>query len=208
MLGDAEALTFWGGPLDREGARHWIERNLARYEADGFGRCAVIMLETGELVGDCGLITTAVEGQPEVELGWIVRRAHWGKGIATEAAAAWRDFAFDTVGLERIVSMINAENTASRRVAEKLGMTVEREALWGDLPHLMYSLTAGDQVGRLREAGPRSGHVDRIPLGDNRRARAARKTRASDAPRGPQWESSPPIFMRQGPWPRSITALL
>ena len=149
--------TFWGGPLDRNGARHWIERNLARYEADGFGRCAVILLATRELVGDCGLITTVVEGQPEVELGWIVRRAHWGKGIATEAAAAWREFAFDTVGLERIVSMISAENVASRRVAEKLGMSVEREALWGDLPHLMYSLRAGDRVGHLRAAAPRSG---------------------------------------------------
>jgi RimJ/RimL family protein N-acetyltransferase len=159
ILGDAEALTFWGGPLDREGARHWIERHLARYEADGFGRCAVIMRAARELVGDCGLITTVVEGQPEVELGWIVRRSQWGNGIATEAAAAWRDFAFDTVGLERIVSMISAENIASRRVAEKLGMSVEREAQWGDLPHLMYSLTAGDRVGRLREALPRSGHV-------------------------------------------------
>jgi len=152
LLGDAEALTFWGGPLDREGTRHWIERNLARYEADGFGRCAVTLLATRELVGDCGLITTVVEGQPVVELGWIVRRSQWGKGIATESAAAWRDFAFETAGLERIVSMVNAENVASRRVAEKLGMTVVREALWGDLPHLMYSLGAGDRVGRLRDA--------------------------------------------------------
>jgi ribosomal-protein-alanine N-acetyltransferase len=81
-----------------------------------------------------------VEGRPEVELGWIVRRPHRGGGIANEAGAAWRDFAFDTLGLERIVSMISAENTASRRLAEKLGMTVEREALWGDPPHLMYSV--------------------------------------------------------------------
>jgi RimJ/RimL family protein N-acetyltransferase len=156
MLGDAEALTYWGAPLDREGARRWIERNLARYEADGFGRCAVILQATGELVGDCGLITTVVEDQPEVELGWIVRRSHWGMGIATEAGAAWRDHAFDSLGRERIVSMISAQNSASRRVAEKLGMSVEREAMWGDLPHLMYSLSAGDRAGR-REAGIQTG---------------------------------------------------
>lgn len=146
MLGDAEALRLWGGPLDREEARRWIERNVSRYETDGFGRCAVILRATKELVGDCGLITTMVEEQPEVELGWIVRRPHWGTGIATEAAAAWRDFAFGTVGLRRIVSMISAENVASRRVAEKLGMAVEREAMWGDLPHLMYSLTVAKRV--------------------------------------------------------------
>jgi len=142
LLGDAEALVLWGGPLDREGSRDWIERNLARYERDGFGRCAVVWRETRELIGDCGLVSTEVEGRPEIELGWIVRRSHWGRGIATEAGAAWRDHAFDVLGLERIVSMISERNVASRRVAEKLGFTVEREASWGGLPHLMYSMRA------------------------------------------------------------------
>jgi RimJ/RimL family protein N-acetyltransferase len=139
LLGDAEGLTLWGEPLDREGARRWIERNLARYEADGFGRCAVVLRHTRQLVGDCGLIRTEVEGVAEVELGWIVRRAEWGKGIATEAALAWRDHGFTQFDLHRIVSMVSAENVASRRVAEKLGMTIERTAVWGGAPMLMYA---------------------------------------------------------------------
>ena len=139
LLGDAEALAHWGDPLDREGARRWIERNLARYEADGFGRCAVVLRGTGRLVGDCGLIRTEVEGGSEVELGWIVRKADWGKGIATEAAQAWRDHAFTRLGLRRIVSLVSAENVPSRRVAEKLGMTVQRTAVWGGAPMLMYA---------------------------------------------------------------------
>lgn len=145
MLGDAEALTHWGPPLSREESRSWIERNLRRYENDGFGRCAVVLRSTGELVGDCGLIRTLVEDRPEVELGWIVCQAHQVKGIATEAATAWRDYAFDTLGLERIVSMVSEKNIASRRVAEKLGMAVEREAMWGDLLHLMYSVHRNTQ---------------------------------------------------------------
>lgn len=140
LLGDAEALAYWGAPLDRDGARAWIERNIARYERDGFGRCAVIWRATGELVGDCGLVRTEVEGAPEVELGWIVRHDHWGRGIATEAGAAWRDYAFELAGLDRIVSMISEVNLASRRVAEKLGMSLERPAEWGGEPMLMYSL--------------------------------------------------------------------
>ncbi len=139
LLGDAEALALWGDPLDREGARDWIARNLARYAADGFGRCAVVLRATGELVGDCGLIRTTVEGVPEVELGWIVRRSHWGQGLATEAAVAWREYAFGVLALERIVSMVPEQNAASRRVAEKLGMGVERTAVWGGEPMLMYS---------------------------------------------------------------------
>ena len=141
LLGDAEALVLWGDVLDREGTRAWIERNLGRYASHGFGRCAVIWRETGELIGDCGLIPTIVEDEEVVELGWITRRSFWGKGVATEAGAAWRDYGFGVLGLERIVSMISAVNPASRRVAEKLGFTVEREAMWGDEgPFLMYSM--------------------------------------------------------------------
>lgn len=143
LLGDADALALWGDPLDRAGSLAWIERNMARYEADGFGRCAVVLRETGELVGDCGLVRTTVEGVPEVELGWIVRGSHQGRGVATEAGATWRDHAFDELGLDRIVSMVSERNPASRRVAEKLGMTVERTAIWGDAPMLMYSLRRG-----------------------------------------------------------------
>jgi [ribosomal protein S5]-alanine N-acetyltransferase len=141
LLGDAEALALWGEPLDREGARSWTERNLARYEQHGFGRCAMVLRATGELVGDCGLIPTEVEGANEIELGWIVARAHWGRGLATEAATAWRDLAFGGLGLHRIVSMVSEQNLASRRVAEKLGMTIEREAVWGGHPMLMYVAT-------------------------------------------------------------------
>ena len=144
LLGDAEALVLWGEPLDRDGARAWIQRNQDRYLAHGFGRCAVLLRATGELVGDCGLIRTVIEDAEEVELGWIVRRSHWGSGIATEAGTAWRDYAFDVLGLERIVSMISEANPASRRVAEKLGMKIEREAMWGGLPHLMYSVRRPD----------------------------------------------------------------
>lgn len=145
LLGDAEALTLWGAPLDRDGSLAWIERNRERYRTHGFGRCGVVERETGELIGDCGLIPTEVEGTPEVELGWIVRRSRWGRGIASEAAEAWRDHAFDVLGLDRIVSMVSERNPASRRVAEKLGMTVEREAVWGDSPMLMYALRAADR---------------------------------------------------------------
>lgn len=148
LLGDPEALRLWGEPLDREGAQAWIERNIARYAAYGFGRCAVIWRDTGELVGDCGLIPTVVEGVDEIELGWITRRSYWGRGIATEAGAAWRDHGLGRLGLRRIVSMVSPRNAASRRIAEKLGFTVEREAMWADEgPFLIYVIGEGRPVG-------------------------------------------------------------
>jgi len=141
MMGDPVGMAAWPAPLTYEESRSWIERNLARYETDGFGRCAVVWRERGELVGDAGLISTVVEETPEIELGWVVRHDLWGRGVATEAGAAWRDFAFDVLGLERIVSMIDEANAPSRRVAEKLGMSLERPALWGEDTMLMYSLS-------------------------------------------------------------------
>lgn len=140
VYGDADALRFWGPPPTREEIRARIERNRERLDADGFARWAIVVRRSGELVGDAGLSRTDVEGIEEIELGWVVRPDRWGLGYATEAGAAWRDRAFGPLGLRRIVSMIRAENLASRRVAEKLGMAVEREALWNDAPHLMYVL--------------------------------------------------------------------
>src|SRR5262245_61723002 len=114
LLGDAEALALWGDPLDRDGARSWIEGSQQMYESVSMGRCAIVWRETGELIGDCGLVPTTVEGKPEIELGWIVRRHIWGRGVATEAGAAWRDHAFVVLGLTRIISMVSEQNVASR----------------------------------------------------------------------------------------------
>ncbi|HEY3265240.1 MAG TPA: GNAT family N-acetyltransferase [Actinomycetota bacterium] len=140
VFDDGELLRFWGPPLDRDAVRERIASNRARFEADDFARWAIVLWASGELVGDAGLTRTDVEGVEEVELGWVVRRDHGGRGIATEAGGAWRDHAFGRLGLDRIVSMISPENAASRRVAEKLGMSIEREAFWNDAPHLMYVL--------------------------------------------------------------------
>lgn len=83
-----------------------------------------------------------VEGREEVELGWHVKRSHWGRGIAPEAAAACRDHAFGALGLERLISLIRPENIPSRRVAEKIGMTVDGEVAYGSMgwPHLVYAI--------------------------------------------------------------------
>lgn len=142
ILGDPVGMVTMGGAFDLDGTRSWIERNLQRQQQDGFSRYAVILGATGELVGDCGLITTSVEGESKLELGWIVDAGLRRQGIATEAATAWRNHAFGDLGVAGIVSMIDEENTPSRRVAEKIGMSVERTALWGDgLPYLMYAMS-------------------------------------------------------------------
>jgi ribosomal-protein-alanine N-acetyltransferase len=97
------------------------------YRANGFGLWVAVLEDSGEFAGECGLTVQEVEGKNEVEIGYLFPRRFWGRGLATEAARAARDHGFHTLGYERLVSLIDPGNLASRRVAEKVGLTMERE---------------------------------------------------------------------------------
>jgi RimJ/RimL family protein N-acetyltransferase len=88
---------------------------------------AVEELESGALVGQIGLLFP--EGWPDLEVGWVVARPHWGKGYAPEAGRASMKWAQDKLGADHVVSLIADDNERSARVAEKLGMAVEGRAL-------------------------------------------------------------------------------
>ncbi|MET0843808.1 MAG: GNAT family N-acetyltransferase [Mycetocola sp.] len=79
----------------------------------------------GEFVGDCGLTWQAVNGRPQLEVGYHVRAELQGLGYATEAAAACRVFATDVLEAAHLVAIIHPDNTASKRVAEKIGLEFE-----------------------------------------------------------------------------------
>jgi [ribosomal protein S5]-alanine N-acetyltransferase len=143
MLGDPETMRYYPRPYTREEARGFVERNAARYLANGLGVWVLEDRESGVFVGDCGLAVSLVEGIAEVEIMWHVVRERWRQGIATEAATAVRDYAFSALGLRRLISLVRPVNTPSRGVAEKLGMKIEREAIYADLPHLIYAQAPG-----------------------------------------------------------------
>ncbi|MET8772195.1 GNAT family N-acetyltransferase [Streptomyces sp. NPDC004658] len=111
----------------RDGIRAW-ERE---WESAGFGLFAVEVRATGELAGFTGLSVPHYlpEVLPAVEVGWRLGRAHWGRGLATEAAEAAVRFGFEERGLERIVSITQAGNHASERITAKLGMSLVRETV-------------------------------------------------------------------------------
>jgi RimJ/RimL family protein N-acetyltransferase len=123
LLGDAEVMAFYPAPKSREEAQAWIDGNLRNYAEHGHGLWVVETLE-GEFVGDCGLTWQPVNGTPRLEVGYHVRAALQGRGYASEAAAACRDFARDVLGASELVAIIHPENAASRRVAEKIGLTL------------------------------------------------------------------------------------
>ena len=139
VLGDPVAMEFYPAPLTREGVEGWIRKNLERYERDGYGKNAMVLKASGELIGDCGCTRQLVEEREQVEIGYNVRRNLWGNGYATEAARACMDYAFDQLGEQRVISMIRPGNLSSRRVAEKNGLVCEKVIFWRDYDHCIYA---------------------------------------------------------------------
>jgi len=142
ILSDPKTMHYYPAPLDRAGVADWIQRNRTRYAKDGHGLWAMTLHSTGELIGDCGLVRQSVDEVDEIEIGYHVRRDLWGQGFASEAARACRDYGFATLGVERLISLVRPENLASRRVAEKTGMTIWKEVMWANLLHCVYAIQA------------------------------------------------------------------
>ena len=134
-----------------------IDVYYARY---GFGLWATIDKETGEFIGRCGLLPWKVlEGQDgdvaltnagdgadgpagiEVEVAYLLAKEYWGRGLGTEAAQAIVDYAFERLQMKRVICLFDPENQASRKVAEKAGLTFERNVEVDGEPSPLYSIS-------------------------------------------------------------------
>jgi RimJ/RimL family protein N-acetyltransferase len=107
------------------------------------GLWATIDKETGKFIGRCGLLPWIIEGQQEVEVAYTISREYWGQGLGTEVARGILQYGFETLNLSRLICLIDPENRASQKVAEKIGMTLEKrvDGIGGvNLPTLIYSI--------------------------------------------------------------------
>jgi RimJ/RimL family protein N-acetyltransferase len=137
VFGDAEVMRFGDGIHTKEWVEEWLHTCLVHYyETWGFGPYAVVLQSSEEVIGYCGLFYFPdVNGKPEVEIGYRLRRSTWGKGYATEAARAIRDYAFHTLSIRRLIALIDTANTESLRVAEKIGMQYEGKVMFEGYTH-------------------------------------------------------------------------
>ena len=104
------------------------------------GLWATIHKESNQFIGRCGLLPWTIEGQPEVEVAYLLAKEYWGNGLATEAAQAIIQYGFEQLQLSRLICLIDRENQASIRVAMKVGMTFEKEGEDDKGPFLLYSI--------------------------------------------------------------------
>ena len=150
-IGDTDAMlriftdtlviaSFGIPPFDRSQMNQWIQRNLAHQDEYGYGLFSVILKSNSLLIGDCGLEHRDIEGEMVAELGYDFLSDYWHRGLATEAASAVRDYAFVKLRLPRLVSLIRVGNDASKRVAERVGMTLMSELTHHGIKYWKYGI--------------------------------------------------------------------
>jgi len=143
-LQDEEVMYAWEHAYTDDEVREGMEKQFQSYVKHGFGIWAVILKESGELIGQCGLSMQPCEDTEVLEVGYIFQKKHWHKGYATEAAIACKEYAFNKLKVPEVFSLIRDTNIASQNVAKRNGMSLVgkyvktyREV---DMPHLIFSV--------------------------------------------------------------------
>jgi RimJ/RimL family protein N-acetyltransferase len=126
LLSDPEVMAYYERPKTRDEAAAWIDWNRRLYAEHGFGLWLLRLRTTGSFVGDCGLTPQVIDNECSIEVGYHLVPAMQGHGYAVEAATACRDYAANVLGLDRLVAIVDPANHPSQRVAERIGLAVER----------------------------------------------------------------------------------
>ena len=122
VLADSDIMQHYPYTFDEKRVQNWITRNKERYEIFGFGLWAVVLKETGEMIGDCGLTMQNINGTIKPEIGYHVAKVHQRRGYAKEAAKACRDWTFRNTPFNILYSYMKATNVPSAATAMANGM--------------------------------------------------------------------------------------
>ncbi|MDF2882134.1 MAG: guaA3 [Clostridiaceae bacterium] len=144
ILQDKDVMYAYEHAFDDDEAQEWLDRQIMRYNQYGFGLWAVILKDTGEMIGQCGLTMQDCNNRQVLEVGYLFQKAFWHKGYASEGAIACKEYAFEVLNADEVFSIIRDTNIASQNVAKRNGMTVTEGFIkhyYGvDMPHLVFSI--------------------------------------------------------------------
>ncbi|MHC9510417.1 GNAT family N-acetyltransferase [Kangiella sp. M94] len=135
---DITRYLFSGKPMSEHDAWRSMATMAGHWMLNGYGQWALEEKSSGQFVGRAGLIKP--EGWPAIEAGWVLHKRAWGKGYATEAGRAVIGYGFETLNQERIISMIQPDNTPSIKVAERLGESFNKKITLFGIDALEYAI--------------------------------------------------------------------
>lgn len=143
ILQDEDTMYAYNGAFSDDEVQEWLDRQIHRYQKWNFGLWAVILKETDEMIGQCGLTMQPWKDKEVLEIGYLFERLYWHKGYAIEAAAACKKYAFEVLKADEVCSIIRDTNTASQNVAVRNGMAVvdtwTKHYRGVDMPHFRYA---------------------------------------------------------------------
>lgn len=122
IMQDKQTMYAYEGAFSDIEVQEWLDRQIFRYQKWGFGLWAVILKETDEMIGQCGLTMQPWKDREVLEIGYLFQRLFWHKGYAVEAANACKTYAFEILNENEVCSIIRDTNTASQNVAVRNGM--------------------------------------------------------------------------------------
>ena len=149
ILQDPEVMYAYEHAFSDEEVSDWLNRQLSRYEEYGhrFGLYAVVLKETGEMIGQTGLTLQECDGEQMLEVGYLFKKRYWHQGYAIEAASACKKYAFEILNQPEVVSIIRDNNFPSQNVAKRNGMkpvkTFVKHYYGVDMPHILYCVKRG-----------------------------------------------------------------
>ncbi|GAB2539744.1 GNAT family N-acetyltransferase [Gracilibacillus alcaliphilus] len=158
ILQDPEVMHAYEHAFNDEEVLSWLHNQLDRYKQDGHGLWALILKETSDMIGQCGLTYQHFQGESVLEIGYLLRQDCWHQGYAIEAAQAAKRYAFLQLGCKEVYSIIRDSNIASMNVAIKNGMKVRgrdiRHYYGVDMPHFGFSIRKDEFLGEKNSATP------------------------------------------------------
>lgn len=153
MLAHPEVMYHYPKTYRREESKSWIQRQINRYSKDGIGLWLIEDRITREPYGQAGLIIQKVENSIETEIGYLLHRPYWGRGYATEVGLKAREYAFQNLEKDHVISLIRPQNLPSIKVAERLGMKPFRRTIFHHLEHIVFRVNRDQSpIDRTTEA--------------------------------------------------------
>ena len=123
VISDPINMKYYKKPYDDDGVRRWINWCMTSYKENNFGLWAVVLKETGEMIGDCGISMQPIDDDMKPEIGYHLRLDYHMQGIGREMTQAVKDYFFNNFDFNEVYSYMNKDNVASYKTAEKNGMT-------------------------------------------------------------------------------------